>query len=76
MRQEPVGASFMCRQPILSPPNRARPNLVTSTLADPPRRRAELLVENALLRQQLIVLRRRTKTPRLTSQERLFLLSR
>jgi putative transposase len=30
---------------------------VTGTLADLPRRRAELLAENALLRQQLIVLR-------------------
>jgi hypothetical protein len=44
----------------------ARPNLVTGTLADLPRSRAELLAENAPLRQQLIVLRRRTKTARLT----------
>jgi hypothetical protein len=51
----------------------ARPNLVTGTLADLPRSRAELLAENALLRQQLIVVGRRTKTPRLTSQERLSL---
>ena len=52
----------------------ARPNLVTGTLADLPRSRAELLAENALLRQQLIVLRRTTKTPRLTWPERLSLL--
>jgi hypothetical protein len=52
----------------------ARPNLVTGTLADLPHSRAERLAENALLRQQLIVLRRRTKTPRLTWQERLSLL--
>src|ERR1700693_5942026 len=52
----------------------ARPNLVTGTLADLPRTRAELLAENALLPQQLIVLRRRTKTPRLTGRERLSLL--
>ena len=45
--------------------------MVTGTLADLPRSRAELLAENALLRQQLIVLHRRTKTPRLTSRERL-----
>jgi hypothetical protein len=44
----------------------ARPNMVTDTLADLPRSRAELLAENALLRQQLIVLHRRVKTPRLT----------
>jgi hypothetical protein len=53
----------------------AHPNLVTGTLADLPRSRAELLAENALLRQQLIVLGRRTKTPRLTWRERLSLVS-
>jgi putative transposase len=42
-------------------------------LADLPRSRAELLAENALLRQQLIVLGRRAKTPRLTWRERLSL---
>jgi hypothetical protein len=52
----------------------ARPNLVTGTLADLPRSRAELLAENALLRQPLIVLRRSTKAPRLTWRERLSLL--
>jgi transposase InsO family protein len=52
----------------------ARPSLVTGTLADLPRSRAHLLAENALLRQQLIVLRRRTKTPRLTWRQRLSLL--
>ena len=44
----------------------ACPNVVTDTLADLPCRRVELRAENALLRQQLIVLSRRTKTPRLT----------
>jgi putative transposase len=52
----------------------ARPNLVTGTLADLPRNRAALLAENALLRQQLIILRRRTKTPRLVGWDRLSLL--
>ena len=51
----------------------ARSNLVTGTLADLPRSRAQLLAENALLRQQLIVLGRNTKTPRLTWRERLSL---
>ena len=41
----------------------ASSNLVTGTLADLPRRRSELLAENALLRQQLIVLRRQVRTP-------------
>jgi hypothetical protein len=49
-------------------------NLVTGTLADLPRSRVEPLAENALLRQQLIVLRQRTKTRRLTGRERLSLL--
>jgi hypothetical protein len=48
----------------------ARPNLVTGTLVDLPCSRAELLAENALLRQQLMVLRWRSKTPRLTWRER------
>ena len=49
-------------------------NLVTGTLADLPRSRTELLAENALLRQQLIVLHRQAKTPRLTWRERMSLL--
>src|SRR5713101_3954582 len=49
-------------------------NLVTGTLANLPRRRWELIAENALLRQQLIVLHRQVKTPRLTWRERLSLL--
>jgi hypothetical protein len=36
----------------------AEPNRVTGILADLPRRRAELLAKKALLRRQLIVLRR------------------
>lgn len=51
----------------------ARPNLLTGILADLARSRAELLAENALLRQQLIVLHRTTKTPRLTGPEQLSL---
>ena len=43
----------------------AQSNLMTGTLADLPRNRSELLAENALLRQQLIVLHRQVKTPRL-----------
>ena len=54
----------------------ARSNLVTGTVADLPRSRTELLAENALLRQQLIVLHRQVKTPRLTWCQRLSLLSR
>ena len=52
----------------------AQSNIVTGTLADLPRSRSELLAENALLRQQLIVLHRQVKTLRLTWRERLSLL--
>jgi hypothetical protein len=48
----------------------AHANLVTGTLADCPRCRLELLAENAFLRQQLIVLGRQVKTPRLMRRER------
>src|SRR5713101_4208706 len=54
-------------QPALSSP-------LTGTLADLPRSRAQLLVENAFLRQQLAVLHRQTKTPRLSGRDRLSLL--
>jgi len=40
-------------------------NPVTGTLADLPRSRAQLLAENAFLRQQLAILHRQTKTPAL-----------
>ena len=56
-------------QPASSP-------LFAGTLADLPRRRSELLAENALLRQQLIVLHRQVKTPHLTGRDQLSLLSR
>jgi len=49
-------------------------NAVTGTLADLPRSRAQLLVENTFLRQQLAVLHRQTKTPRLAWRDRLSLL--
>jgi hypothetical protein len=52
----------------------ARSNRVTGTLADLPRRRSELLAENALLRQHLIELHRQVETPGLTCRERLSLL--
>jgi hypothetical protein len=44
----------------------ARPNIGTGTLADLPRSCAGRLAENVLLRQQLVVLHRPTKTPLLT----------
>jgi putative transposase len=46
---------------------------VTGTLAYLPRSRAQLLAENAFLRQQLTVLHRQTKTPRHARRDRLSL---
>jgi transposase InsO family protein len=45
--------------------------LVTGTLSDTMRSRADLIAENALLRQQLIVLRRQVKRPQLTLFDRI-----
>jgi len=44
--------------------------LIISTLLDLTRNRTDLVVENALLRQQLIVLNRQIKQPRLTNPDR------
>jgi putative transposase len=52
----------------------ARSSLLVGTAADLPRSRAELIAENALLRQQLIVLQRQVKRPRLTPADRFWFL--
>jgi hypothetical protein len=46
-------------------------SLALGAFSDIRRSRADLLVENALLRQQLIVLRRQIKQPRLTNGDRI-----
>ena len=45
--------------------------LVRGTIADMTRSQTDLLVENAILRQQLIVLNRQVKRPQLTNSDRL-----
>jgi putative transposase len=45
-------------------------SLITGTLSDLTRSHADLVVENALLRQQLIVLNRQVKRPQVTNQDR------
>jgi len=47
--------------------------LVVGTLADVARSKPELIAENALLRQQLIILRRSVKRPRCTEHDRTLL---
>jgi putative transposase len=48
----------------------ATPMLISGLLSDLPRSRSDLLVENALLRQQLIVLNRQVRRPLLTNPDR------
>jgi len=48
----------------------ATPVLAVGLLSDPTRSRTDLLTENALLRQQLIILKRQVKRPQLTDPER------
>ncbi len=45
--------------------------LVTETLSDMTRSRTDLIAENAMLRQQLIVLNRQAKRPQLTNGDRI-----
>src|SRR5437588_4747372 len=48
-------------------------SLPLATLADLGRRKSELIAENALLRQQLIILKRQVKRPPITRNDRMFL---
>ncbi len=48
----------------------ANSSLISGTVVDLTRSKAELVVENTLLRQQLIVLQRTVKRPRVTSTDR------
>ena len=63
-------------RPLVCLHNRSAPtsaSLLVGAAADIARSRAELLLENALLRQQLIVLQRQVKRPRLNSKDRFLL---
>jgi len=51
----------------------AAPASVSSLLSDITRSRSDLIIENALLRQQLIVLNRQVKRPQLTHADRFHL---
>ncbi|MGI8933067.1 MAG: integrase core domain-containing protein [Phormidesmis sp.] len=66
---------FMLR-PLIAFTDRAAPNndsLLLASAADLARSRTELLLENAMLRQQLIVLQRQVKRPLLNNKERFLL---
>jgi hypothetical protein len=63
-----VGQRLRARLRTITKP--ATGNLCTGTLADLVRSKPALIAENALLRQQLIILRRSVKRPRCTSVDR------
>src|SRR5919198_4062920 len=52
----------------------ARPSLLLGTATDLALSKAELIAENALLRHQLIILKRQVKKPHLTRTDRLWFL--
>ncbi len=49
-------------------------HIATGFVADLPRNRTDLILENALLRQQLMILRRQVKRPHLSNRDRLMLI--
>ena len=51
----------------------AKSSLVAGAVSDLPKSKAELMAENALLRQQLIILNRKVKKPSFTPLDRFFL---
>jgi putative transposase len=53
----------------------ANSSFLTGTLTDLPRSKAELLAENALLRHQLLILKRQVKRPHLKRRDRFWLLA-
>lgn len=48
-------------------------SLVLQTIADLGRSKSELIAENALLRQQLLILKRQVKKPSITNTDRILL---
>ncbi len=77
LRQRLSGASRATartlRQRLLAATRPAAAPLVTGTLADLIRSKPALIAENALLRQQLIIVQRSVKRPRCTSADRVLL---
>jgi putative transposase len=67
-----TAAQTLCRR-LLAATRPARASLITGTLADLVRSKPELIAENALLRQQLIILRRGVKRPHCTPADRTLL---
>ncbi len=66
-------AAQTIRRRLLAATRPAGASLIAGTLADLARSKPELIAENALLRQQLVILRRRVTRPRCTPADRTLL---
>ena len=53
----------------------SKPGITTGLITDLARSKSDLIVENAILRQQLIVLNRQVKRPKFTNRDRLKLIA-
>src|ERR687886_3005362 len=71
LRRRAAASLSSARQRLLAWLKPATGTPVGGALGDLARTRAELLAENALLRQQLVVLRRQVRRPALTPADRL-----
>src|SRR5919199_86808 len=66
-------AALALRRRLVAATRPAAAPLLTGALADLARTKPELLAENAILRQQLLILRRQVKRPRCTQLDRALL---
>jgi putative transposase len=66
MKQVGSNCCYLLQRRLLNWTKPLHPSLLLGTIMDLSRGKAELLAENALLRQQLIVLRRQIKRPTCT----------
>ena len=64
---------FQFQQKIKHWAKQATLSLISGVISDLTRSRSDLIVENALLRQQLIILHRQVKQPMFTQHDRFFL---
>jgi hypothetical protein len=73
MKQVGYSCCYLLQRRLLNWTKPLHTSLLLGTIMDLSRGKAELLAENALLRQQLIVLRRQIKRPTCTTTDRLLL---
>ena len=74
MKQVGYSCCYLLQRRLLNWTKPLHTSLLLGTITDLSRGKAELIAENALLRQQLIVLRRQIKRPTCTTTDRLLLM--